>query len=719
MSPKNILTPDQVGLLKISPSTSIFVEGSAGCGKTTAGIMHLRQLIESGIPGEEIILFLPQRNLASPYRAVIDQPVMARRGIVNILTIDGLAQRLIELFWPLVAEEAGFAFPNHFPTYLTLETAQYHMAHLVRPLLSEGYFDSVALPPNRIYSQILDNLNKSALVGFPSTEIGERLTRAYTGKPAQLSVYKDVQACANLFREFCYQNNLLDFSLQVELFRQYLWPDPLVKDYINEQFRHIIVDNIEEDTPVAHDFYLDWLPKLSSALFIYDWNAGFRSFLGADPDSAYRIKEACKYKFQFSDLDLTPASLKRFSYDLVSCISTDFGRKTLGSEMKPGKFFRPKHLVAESSSYALDDYLFHETRHYFPEMLDWVVDRIADLVHNHGISPGEIVVLAPFLPDALRFSLQNRLEGCGIKARSQRPSRPLREEPATRCLLTLSALAHPDWEIQPARLDVAFALVQAIAGMDLSRAKLLADIVYRMKDGQVTLSSFDVIQTDVQQRVTYLLGARYEKLRIWLEENSAQTGEFDIFISRLFGEVLSQPGFGFHDQLDAGVITANFIESIQKFRWAIGNSLGEGKWIGKEYIQTIQEGLVAAQYLASWSVDSDGVLLAPAYSFLLSNRPVDYQFWINIGSRGWYERLEQPLTHPYVLSRNWPMGKTWNDLDEVEAGQSQLARMVQGLILRCRKGIFLGISELDEQGYEETGLLIRAIQEVLVRNRNP
>ena len=41
----------------------------------------------------------------------------------------------------------------------------------------------------------------------------------------------------------------------------------------------------------------------------------------------------------------------------------------------------------------------------------------------------------------------------------------------------------------------------------------------------------------------------------------------------------------------------------------------------------------------------------------MSNRPVDYQFWLDVGGRGWFERLYQPLTHPYVLSRALAAGR--------------------------------------------------------------
>ena len=123
---------------------------------------------------------------------------------------------MVDLFWPLAAEAAGFAQPDQPPVFLTLETAQYYMARILRPLLDQGFFASVTIDRNRLYSQVLDNLNKSAAVGFPYTEIGERLSGAWYGDPAQRRVYADAQESANRFRQYCLEHNLLDFSLQLE-----------------------------------------------------------------------------------------------------------------------------------------------------------------------------------------------------------------------------------------------------------------------------------------------------------------------------------------------------------------------------------------------------------------------------------------------------------------------------------------------------------------------
>ena len=52
---------------------------------------------------------------------------------------------------------------------------------------------------------------------------------------------------------------------------------------------------------------------------------------------------------------------------------------------------------------------FHTSR-FYPQMIDWVADSTASLVHDHDIRPSEIVILAPFLSDALRYGIIHRLE---------------------------------------------------------------------------------------------------------------------------------------------------------------------------------------------------------------------------------------------------------------------------------------------------------------------
>lgn len=700
------LTDHQRSALDIPVSRKVFLQGPAGSGKTTVGTARLHQLIQSGVREDSILVLVPQRTLAQPYYDALRlYPDLPPGSQVEIITIGGLAQRMIRKYWPVIYQELGFTHLDPAPSFLTLETAQYYMDAIVRPLRQQGFFDTVRVEDSRLYSQILDNLSKAAAIGFSSSEIADRLKSAWIGKPEQVNVYEEVQTCANLFREFCMRNNLLDFSLQLELFCSKLWNESawngsrwmgLCKEYLLGQYRHVIYDNLEEDFPVAHDIVASWLPNMESALLIYDTEAGFRTFLGADPAGGLELSDACDEIVSFNQSLITPPPLEEFQQAMKDALC----RRPIGA---------PNPSLRRHVSVAM--------RPFYPQMLEHVAETAAALVLNQNVAPGEIAILSPFLTDSLRFALANRLQKWQIPSRSHRPSRSLQDEPATQCLLTFAKLAHPEWEIQPTLHDVRYALMQAIDGMDLVRADLLGQITYSQSRFKQGLSSFYQINSQTASRITDRLGGRFETLRQWLTEyREGVRQELDVFLSRLFGEVLSMEGYRFHKDYDAASVAARLVESVQKFRWST-QSTGDNRPAGKEYIQLVENGLIAAQYLQPWfAKEEDAVLLAPAYTFLMYNRPVRFQFWLDIGSNGWWQRLDQPLTHPYVLSRRWPVGKKWTQADEIEYSQQGLSRLVGGLVARCAEGIFLYTTNVDAQGEEQRGQLLEALYYITRKN---
>jgi hypothetical protein len=79
------------------------------------------------------------------------------------------------------------------------------------------------------------------------------------------------------------------------------------------------------------------------------------------------------------------------------------------------------------------------------------------------------------------------------------------------------------------------------------------------------LASFDGIKPDVQERITFTLGNRYSALRDWIQGyRESEALPLDHFLRKLFGEVLSQPGFGFHTNLDAIRVAASLVDSVRR-----------------------------------------------------------------------------------------------------------------------------------------------------------
>ena len=675
----------------------LFAEGPAGSGKTTAGVERLKSLGKTLALSQSILVLVPQRSLGLPYRSAMEALSFPAGGQTAVLTFGGLAQRMISLFWPMLGVNVGFKNPTHSPQFLTLETAQYYLAQIVSPLIQKGYFESVTLEPNRIFSQVLDNLNKAAVVGFDLAEIAPRLQSAWSGTAKQAIVYSQVQDCAIQFRQYCLEHNLLDYSLQFEIFAKYLWPSTLCQAYLRKTYQHLIYDNVEEDVPVAHDILKSWLPDFTSALVIRDSDAGFRTFMGADRTSADSIEQNCQESIHFSGSFVQSLPIQQFETRLAYAITQ---HQTLQTSVQN-----------DNTAFSIHPFRF------YPQALDWITSEIDHLIQVEKVPAQEIVVLTPFLSDSLRFSIGERFSARNLPFSTFRPSRSLQDEPAVKAMLTFAKLAHPGWGLLPSRHDLRYSLMQAIPEADLIRADLISQILFAPKNDKTHLSSFGQIRPEMQQRVMYTVGNKFDRLREWLENSMSESSqELDTFFSRLFGELLSQPDFAFHQNYEAASVISRLIESCRKFRSVV--TLAPSAAVqdnGKEYIQMVEQGVISAQYMSNWEEQSSrsGILVAPAFTFLMSNQPAAYQFWLDIGSTGWWARLDQPLTQPYILSRNWEPGQKWTNRNEMEINQETLLRVTSGLLRRCSNHAALISVGLNESGNEERGALLVSIQTIL------
>lgn len=683
-----------------------FLSGPFGAGKTTAAIDHLRHLLrQERVRGDDILVLVPQRTLATPYHEALRSGDMPGGASVRVTTFASLAQQAVELYWPLVAGQAGFSTAAQEPTFLTLETSQYHMAPLVDDAIGQGAFDGVRVERSRIISQVLDNLNKAALQGLTIDAAYARLELAVPlgeQRAARLNALRAARAISIAFRRHCLERAILDFSLQVTLFNEQVLTNEWSRTHLLRTHRHLVYDNAEEDTLSAHRLVEQWLPVLESALIIADDDGGYRTFLGADPQGVDTLANACPVQQRLDNSFVMSPAIEHLDHRIDRLLEVNRTAPASASVAETGRA-----LVAP-------DELFR----FYPQMVEWAGRQINHLVREEGVAPGEIAILAPFVSDALRFSLQTTLERYGIALATHRPSRPLEAEPAARTLLTLARLAHPLWGMAPAPADVTLALTVAVERLDPVRASLLSAIVYPPRRRTNELGTFAAVNEEMRERISYAAGEAYDRLREWLYTYRAEALPLplDQFFARLFGEVLSQPGFGFHEDYDAARVASQLVESARKFRWALedepAGSPDSGR-VGRTYVHMAESGAIGALYLPGWQAPADAVFLAPAYTFLLRNRAVDVQFWLDIGSTGWWERLYQPLTHPYVLSARWPLDTAWTDRDEYNTRQETMRRLLLGLVRRTRQRIYLGASDYSESGFEQRGPLLTIVNRLL------
>ena len=165
MQPES-LNIDQERILNIPLNRSIFLEGEAGTGKTTFAIARLEQLL-SNFPGHQILVLVPQRSLGKPYIE--------------------LHQPAITVFWFFtfnMDSRRPYASNGRFILACHLQRSRFFKSNSPSsipfnrncPILhgkgdnsifGTGFFPILVLSRNRLYGQILDDLNKSAIIRFP------------------------------------------------------------------------------------------------------------------------------------------------------------------------------------------------------------------------------------------------------------------------------------------------------------------------------------------------------------------------------------------------------------------------------------------------------------------------------------------------------------------------------------------------------------------------
>jgi len=663
-----------------------YLVGHPGTGKTARLVGRLAELLEAGMPLGRILALTPQESGARRFQAVLART--EPRSACELETFSGLIRRHVELFFSRIAPQAGFPASVHQPVWVNVESAQYLLDQLIAPQLD--HFSDLRISRARLVVQILDNLNRAALTGFPLDKLAQRLGTAWHGEASRLRAYDAVQDAALNFRRFCLQHGLVDFSLSVELFRAHLLPADFYHQHVAARYRHVLADNIEEGAPVVHDFLRLLLETAESVWLVEDDPGGYRLNLGAEPGSAHTLRAHCDHVVHIQDARLADGALPspaHLAQALAEAI-THRRQPTRASALPAAEVICPR---------------------YWINMIQATAERIIALVAQ-GVPADAIAVVAPVVEDVLQFELAERLGAHQIGLHTLRPSRPLIDQPLVRALLTLARAAHPDWDSPPTAQDLARALASVIVGLDVLRAQRMVEASRRgdSPTGAPAASAFQ---------------SRYATLRDWLAVATQDRLPLDLFWQRLRAEVLSQPGFVLAEDAEAGAICDKLLASAHDFRRvflfaglqpADAPEAREAA-VDLAYVSALTHNLLAAEYAPERlpEVPAGHVLLAPAYTYLTGEYRSRYQFWLDVRSTGWHQRFHQPLTHPYVLSRAGPPADGWTDAEEQRASRDLLARVVGGLAFRCHERVYLVASMLNISGQEEYGMLAGAIERLM------
>ncbi len=679
----------------ISASGSSFWRGPVGTGKSLALQQRLIRLLETGEPAYTIMVLIAEPERRQDYESAVQASDLGPYADLTITTFNRLALDMVTLFWPLVAGRSGFAQPYLPPTLLTYDMAQLLMWRLVKPDLDGGAFADLRLRPQQIISQLLDTLNRAALNGLTLDEAIERQTVTWTGEKERLRHLHDAGQVARSFRDFCQQNSLLDLSLSSEVFNTQLVDDREFHRYFSERYRHLLVDNVEEQTPAGQHFVSSLIHLTQSAAIVYDEGGGYKRFMAADPAGASRFQTQCELVFHFDERFHTSLELEHLANQVDNKLRQSSGPIGGASEailsLAGGRYRR--------------------------EMVESLIPLLQAQLDD-GVPADEIAIIVPYLDGSMRYMLSQALGETGIPYRLLRRRSSPREEPHIRAWLTWLSLAFPQWKISPSTYDVAEALALSIHGLDPARAQLIAGALYDA--GGPQLLPIDTLSDKLETRIGSEFLTRVEELRLWLAATEAEK-PLDIFLHDLFAELLAQPRYQPQPDVTAAAVCDWLIQTATRLRTAAHPmGLTTNLDIGTTFIDGIYQGLVSANPPdLGEPPDPNGIIISTIYGYLLAGIPVQVQVWLETAANGWWDIPRQPLSNGFVLTGYRDPQAPWTTADDFAMRNELLSRIIRGLTGRAGKGIIIANSELDRRGARQEGPLWRALQPILPDKSTP
>jgi len=664
-----------------------YLYGPAGTGKTTALQQRLLRLLREGEPAYTILVLVAEPEHRDAFFDTLHASGLGPYAELNVTHYTRLAQSMVSLFWPLVARGAGFARPYQPPTFLSYDLAQVLMWRVVNPLLGQGAFANLRLRPQQIVSQLLDTLNRAALNALTLEEAIARQARTWAGDPERRFHLDDAATAARAFRRRCLANSLLDLSLTVEVFDTQLVQHPEFHRYFRERYRHLLVDNLEEQTPAGQNFVVGLMGETQTTAVAGDAGGGYKRFLAADPHGAEALRARFDHVYDFTASFVAPPEMGQLA-DVVE-----------------NALLRTHHPATAAAGERLLGVIGGRYRR---EMANNLAPVLHSLVYDQGVAPRDIAIIVPYMDGALRYMLTQALAEAGLPYRLLRRRTSPREEPRVRAWLTWLALAHPEWGVHPAPFDVAEALTLSIAGLDPARAQLLVDNLYRPDAPALAPAE------GLPERIIARVGAENvelaEELRLWLA-NRDRSESIDAFLHSLFNELLSQPRFRPEPDL-AGAAVADWLSqaAARLRRAAAAMGLAGEAEAGAAFIDAVNQGLVTANP-PDWGEppDPNGIVLATIYAYLLAGPPARVQVWLETAAQGWWDIPRQPLSNAFVLVQSRPPEEPWTIEEDFAVRNELLARIVRGLTARCRDGVILASSDLDRRGQRQDGALWRAL----------
>ncbi|MEM0951717.1 MAG: ATP-dependent helicase [Cyanobacteria bacterium P01_H01_bin.74] len=428
-----------------SPFNSEFIEGPMGAGKTAYLVQKAHALLNNG-PASQVLILCSNHTRQQVFIARLLEKQSGAMAQLPVYTFLGFVRNCLFNDWPSVELSIQQVEDRRLspirPELSGLEDSEFILRILLARLrhqkntTSEQPFAEFPGTDAHILKQIIRRLRLRAENGLT------RKTMQTRSELLNEQWLPDVTQLENQFDKVSYALRVLDPSKQLEVFHRLLTTDSPLQRELQQQIRHLVVDDVDETIAAQQQFIALLSPTLETVTMAADIDGGSRrGYLNAYPydwEALKALKPAA-----------TTVVLRR-----EDAMADNAARLLNNWKLSDSELERSKPL---SDAITCDDTFMTRI-----EMMDAVV-RHCCLQLEQGALPGDLAIAFPKSDFLVIYHLQQKLKLMGIPIQllsgTQRPS----DNPKCQAFLTLIQWANlSTWHCPPSRWDIAGILIELL-----------------------------------------------------------------------------------------------------------------------------------------------------------------------------------------------------------------------------------------------------------------
>lgn len=366
-------------------------------------IIHLykKLLCEVNNKSESIILIVPNSITKLKYERELDIEISEA---LNITTYIGFIKREIIKFWPLITEKCDqIKNKSIMPTFIPSSLSEYIIINKVNEERNaNGYFQDITATNRSIANSINNNINKAVLALTDFKTIGEKIYLSKKNRDNLMRFsYSQMDEIVYYYINILLENSMLDNSLAIYLYNNYLLNDDRYKNYLSKKFKYLIIDSLESSSNAEVDF-INLLSNYTTDTYIYfNEKKDYSVFNNIDIDYIY---ENIIYKIKDNNKNISRNNTELSDIYLL-----------------------PSKIILNDSS------------QLYNEMIDEVCEKVIELI-DKGVKLSEIAIISPVNNTILDYQIKKILNDNKISVFNTKKHNKIVDYPYSNALVVAACI---------------------------------------------------------------------------------------------------------------------------------------------------------------------------------------------------------------------------------------------------------------------------------------